>query len=188
MMNEMNMNSGLSPIYENPAALGKGTNWQKELFNYNAPVVEHQASVSGGNDKVNYYLSFGYLYNEGIIGGDVNRSNYDRYSVRANTNYTLFEKPDQRFFRSARAGVNMAYSRTVSRSIGENSERGSVLGSAVSMSPIMGVYADNPEEVLNEHPTAVTDFSGRSLPSQATISATWSIRLPSCTCRRQVRR
>lgn len=161
MMNEMNMNSGLSPIYENPAALGKGTNWQKELFNYNAPVVEHQASVSGGNDKVNYYLSFGYLYNEGIIGGDVNRSNYDRYSVRANTNYTLFEKSEQRFFRSARAGVNMAYSRTVSRSIGENSERGSVLGSAVSMSPIMGVYAGNPEEVLNEHPTAVTDFSGR---------------------------
>ena len=110
---------------------------------------------------MNYYLSFGYLYNEGIIGGDVNRSNYDRYSVRANTNYTLFEKPEQRFFRSARAGVNMAYSRTVSRSIGENSERGSVLGSAVSMSPIMGVYAGNPEEVLNEHPMAVTDFSGR---------------------------
>lgn len=88
-MNEMNMNSGMSPIYDDPKSFGRGTDWQKEVFNYNAPVIEHQASISGGNDKLSYYLSFGYLYNEGIIGGNFNRSNYDRYSARANTTYTF---------------------------------------------------------------------------------------------------
>lgn len=160
LQNEMNMNSGMSPIYSDPEALGKGTDWQKEIFNYNAPVVEHQASISGGSDKLSYYLSFGYLYNEGIIGGNFKRSNYDRYSARANTQYTFFEEPVRDFMRSFRGGVNMAYSKTTSLSIGENSERGSILGCAVSMSPIMPVYAEDPEAVLAEHPTAVTDFKG----------------------------
>lgn len=161
LMNEMNMNSGMSPIYDDPYSLGKGTDWQKEVFNYNAPVIEHQASISGGNGKMTYYLSFGYLYNEGIIGGNYNRSNYDRYSARANTNYTFFDRSAEKsWLRKFTGGVNMAYSRTTSMSIGENSERGSILGSAVSMSPIMGVYADDPQAVLAEHPNAVTDFNG----------------------------
>lgn len=160
LQNEMNMNSSMSPVYDDPASFGKGTDWQKQIFNYNAPVVEHQASISGGTDKLSYYLSFGYLYNEGIIGGNYKRSNYDRYSVRANTTYTFFEDTKRDWMRNFRGGVNMAYSRTTSLSITENSERGSVLGSAVSVSPIMNVYADDPREVLSEHPNAVTDFDG----------------------------
>ena len=160
LMNEMNMNSGMSPVYDDPKSFGRGTDWQKEVFNYNAPVIEHQASISGGNDKLSYYLSFGYLYNEGIIGGNFNRSNYDRYSARANTTYTFFDHQERNWLRNFRGGVNMAYSRTTSMSIGENSERGSILGSAVSMSPIMKVYADDPQVVLAAHPNAVTDSKG----------------------------
>ena len=160
LQNEMNMNSGMAPIYDDPESFGKGTDWQEKIFNYNAPVVEHQASLSGGTDKLSYYLSFGYLYNEGIIGGNYKRSNYDRYSARSNTTYTFFENKDRNWMRNFRGGVNMAYSRTLSLSITENSERGSVLGSAVSMSPMMQVYADDPKAVLAEHPGAVTDFDG----------------------------
>ncbi|MGM9786351.1 MAG: TonB-dependent receptor [Candidatus Cryptobacteroides sp.] len=160
LQNEMNMNSGMPPIYDDPQSYGKGTDWQKQIFNYNAPVVEHQASISGGTEKLSYYLSFGYLYNEGIIGGNYKRSNYDRYSVRANTTYTFFENTKRNWMRVFCGGVNMAYSRTTSLSIAENSERGSVLGSAVSVSPMMKVYADDPQAVLSEHPDAVTDFDG----------------------------
>ena len=123
LQNEMNMNSGMAPIYDDPESFGKGTDWQEKIFNYNAPVVEHQASLSGGTEKLSYYLSFGYLYNEGIIGGNYKRSNYDRYSARSNTTYTFFENKDRNWMRNFRGGVNMAYSRTMSLSITENSER-----------------------------------------------------------------
>lgn len=37
-----------------------GTDWQDELFNDNAPVMNHDVTISGASDKVNYYLSMGY--------------------------------------------------------------------------------------------------------------------------------
>ena len=55
MMNEGAVNSGLSPIYADPYSFGKGTDWQKEVFNDNAPMVNHEVNVSGASDRINYY-------------------------------------------------------------------------------------------------------------------------------------
>lgn len=162
LMNEMNMNDGKAPIYDNPALFGAGTNWQNEVFGKNAPVINHQISVSGGSSKVNYYVSASYLYQEGIIGGAQQHSNYERFTVRNNNNYELFDSSDKRdWLCSLRMGTNIAYSHDTSRGISNNSERGSVLGSALSMSPTLPVYATDPEATLREHPTAVMDGSGR---------------------------
>ena len=65
MMNEGYVNAGMAPLYDDPYnltdAMGNrittGTDWQDELFNDNAPVVNHDITVSGASDKVNYYLS-----------------------------------------------------------------------------------------------------------------------------------
>lgn len=162
LINEMRMNDGDEPIYQNPYAYGEGTDWQKEVLNSNAPIVEHQVSISGGNNKGNYYLSFGYLYHEGIVGGNLNRSNYDRYSARFNNTYTVWDESKNRtFIRKLRMGSNISYSRTESMGVGTNSERGTPLGTSLAISPILSVYANNPEELLNMHPTAVTDQKGR---------------------------
>lgn len=161
LMNEMNTNSGKDPIYSNPQSYGKGTNWQNEVFNDNAPVVNHQLSVSGGSDKSNYFLSFGYFNQEGIVGGNFDRSNFERYSLRFNNNYTLFDDSKTRNILSTlKIGSNLSYSRTKSKSIGTNSEFGSPLGSALVISPLLGVYADNPEATLAQYPTAVKDKNG----------------------------
>ncbi|MEO6684994.1 MAG: TonB-dependent receptor plug domain-containing protein, partial [Dyadobacter sp.] len=48
-----------------PSLLGKGTDWQKELFK-SAPMNKHQLSLSGGNDKTTYYLSGEYLKQDGV--------------------------------------------------------------------------------------------------------------------------
>ena len=93
MMNEGYINAGMEPLYDDPYnltdAMGNkittGTDWQDELFNDNAPVVNHDITVSGASDKVNYYLSLGYYAQEGIIGGNFDRSNYPRLSLRTNT-------------------------------------------------------------------------------------------------------
>ena len=84
IMNEAQVNDGNVPRYSADYIAGfqgNGTDWQDEVFNYNAPVQQHQVSVSGGNDKMNYFLSLGYFDQEGIVGGDYDRSNYNRWTL-----------------------------------------------------------------------------------------------------------
>lgn len=162
LMNEMNMNDGLAPVYADPRALGTGTNWQNEVFDKDSPIINHQLGISGGNGRVNYYVSASYLYQEGIVGGSRNHSNYERFTVRNNNNYTLFDAKEQReWLRTLTMGTNIAYSHDRSRGITNNSERGSVLGSALSISPTLPVYAPDPEMTIAQFPHAVCDDNGR---------------------------
>ncbi|HEY9045067.1 MAG TPA: TonB-dependent receptor [Ohtaekwangia sp.] len=69
-----------SPVaFQDPAALGTGTNWQKELYK-TAPLMKHQLSLSGGREETTFYLSGEYLNQNGIITG----SGFDRGSLRLN--------------------------------------------------------------------------------------------------------
>ncbi|MDH6308955.1 TonB-linked SusC/RagA family outer membrane protein [Dysgonomonas sp. PFB1-18] len=139
-------------IYQNPEQYGKGTDWQKETFNYDAPVQNHQISVSGATDRINYYLSLGYYNQEGIVGGDYGRSNYKRMTMRSNTNYTLFdESKDRNWLKKMVIGVNASYSRINNTTIETNSLTGSALGNAIFLSPLMSVYADNEADLIKEH-------------------------------------
>lgn len=146
MMNEGYVNAGMAPLYDDPYnltdAMGNrittGTDWQDELFNDNAPVVNHDITVSGASDKVNYYLSLGYYTQEGIIGGNFDRSNYQRLSMRSNTKYNVFDVSKERnWLNKLDITVNLSYARVKSKSIDVNSQYGSPLGSALALSPIL---------------------------------------------------
>lgn len=162
IMNESLLNDGNAPRYsqEEIASAGKGTDWQDETFNYNAPVQNHQVSINGGSENVTYFLSFGYFNQEGIVGGNYDRSNYERYSVRTNNTYNVFDT-ERLFLNKFKVGVNAGYSRVINSGIETNSEYGSVLGSALAFNPTVPVYALDPDAVLAAHPTAVTDKDGR---------------------------
>jgi len=67
--------------FADPALLGKGTDWQDEIFR-NALMQNHQLGVSGGKDGTDYYISGGYLKQDGTILG----SDYRRYTFRSNVN------------------------------------------------------------------------------------------------------
>lgn len=138
MMNEGLVNAGEAAKYADPYSLGEGTDWQDEVFNDNAPSQTHELSISGASDKVNYYISMGYNHQEGIVGGDYDRSNYRRLTLRSNTTYTLFDNTRERgFLNKMDLGANISYARIHSRSIDANSQWGSVLGSALYLSPIL---------------------------------------------------
>jgi len=152
IMNESALNDGNSPIYSDTEIAdfeGKGTDWQDETFNYDAPVANHQVSIQGGNEKGDYFLSLGHYNQEGIVGGNFGKSNYKRYSVRVNNSYTAFETDDRDFLDKVRIGANIGYSRGVSSGIETNSEYGSILGSALSFSPLVPVYAEDPDAVYS---------------------------------------
>src|SRR5690554_3775079 len=72
IMNETELNDGNKPrySYDEISAVGKGTDWQDETFNYDAPIQNHQLSIQGGTDKIQYFLSLGYYDQEGIVGGN----------------------------------------------------------------------------------------------------------------------
>ncbi|MBR6457015.1 MAG: TonB-dependent receptor [Bacteroidales bacterium] len=170
IMNEARINDGGAPLYSAAeiAAAGVGTDWQDETFYYNAPITQHQLSVSGGNDKITYFLSAGYFNQKGIVGGNYGKSNYERLSIRSNNTYVPFETKDRIFLNKLTLTANMAYSNINSAGITTNSEFGSVLGSAVGFNPSIPVFADaaTAARILAEHPTAIVAADGRvySLP------------------------
>ena len=166
LINEGLVNSGSAPRYADPFSYGTGTDWQKEVFNYNAPQQTHELSVSGASDAVNYYLSLGYTDQQGIVGGNFGRSNYKRLTLRSNTGFTLWDASSERSFLNKMVLTNqLSYARVQSKGVAENSQWGSPLGSALALSPILGVYATDAQ--VNEYAsiyageTLVTDADGR---------------------------
>lgn len=56
-------------------------NWFEKFYRNWAPAQEHNLSLRGGNEKTNYYLSAGWLNQEGLVR--FNTDIYDRYSFSA---------------------------------------------------------------------------------------------------------
>ena len=166
LQNEKYMNGGQAPLYADPYNLtdingnpvtGFGTDWQDAVFNDGAPVVNHDVTISGATEKVNYYLSLGYYSQEGIVGGNYGQSNYDRLTIRSNTSYNLIDATKERsFLNKLDLSVNMAYMRTHSTGVSENSEFGSILGSALYLSPILPITVSGAaaDELVNYYETA----------------------------------
>ena len=84
-------------------------------------------------------MSLGYYSQDGIVGGNHGHSNYDRLTIRSNTQYNLIDASKERgFLNKLDLGVNLAYMRTHSTGVGTNSEFGSIFRvSALYLSPIL---------------------------------------------------
>lgn len=150
LMNEAQMINNGTTRFDNPSALGKGTNWQDVLFNDNAPVQNHQLAISGANERINYFFSAGYYDQEGIIGGNYNASNYKRLSFRSNTIFKLFDVSEQRnWLKNMTFTSNIGYTRINSRGITAGNLTGSALGDALFMDPTMPVYDPEGNTIQN---------------------------------------
>ena len=167
LMNEGLVNDGGVPRFSaDQIANAKTTDWQEEVFNYNAPVVNHNVSMMGGSENNTYTFSFGYLTQDGIVGGNYGKSNMERYNFRVNDTQTVFETNTRSFLNKMRVGVNIGYTRVSRTDLGDttngvNSEFGSILGSALVYGPHLPVYAENPEATLARFPYAIRDKEGR---------------------------
>lgn len=86
---------------------GINTDWRKETFNGHAPTYSLEASVTGGSEVSNYYLSINHLDQEGIIDQSSMRRETIRASLQtratewlrigfqANLGYTKFEQNNE---------------------------------------------------------------------------------------------
>jgi len=83
LQNRLALSFGEQPRAEfaNPSILGPGTNWQDIVFR-TALEQSHNLSVSGANDKSDYYISAGYFKQDGTILG----FDFNRYTIRGVVN------------------------------------------------------------------------------------------------------
>lgn len=102
LLNESYAAGGQALPYTNINGIGIGTNWQDEIFS-TAFMTNHNVGLSGGTEKINYYLGASRLEQDGIISPE--KSNFIRNNVRftfgidlsdkfrltTTTNYTTFE-------------------------------------------------------------------------------------------------
>lgn len=66
-----------------------GTDWNSLVVQNIAPQFRHDFSISGGSEKIQYYVGLGYFYQEGFWkGGDLN---YNKYNLRSNITAEMFD-------------------------------------------------------------------------------------------------
>jgi TonB-linked SusC/RagA family outer membrane protein len=116
------------------------TNWQDEIFR-TSPYHNYQLSVSGGSDKIRYYLAANILDNEGIIKTTYNKT----YS--SNGNFDIKVNPKLEVGLS----YNAAYTKQrINNSIGGLGHQsggygisGGIIQQALWFAPIIPVYKEN---------------------------------------------
>ncbi|MDQ6477170.1 TonB-dependent receptor [Dyadobacter sp. LHD-138] len=68
-------------------AFSANTDWPRLLLRDSYPMQQYNASVSGGNDKFDYYTSLAYFKAKGIPKNFDEK--YTRYNIMANLNYSI---------------------------------------------------------------------------------------------------
>ncbi len=119
------LGSDQKPFFtDDPKSYGKGTNWEKELFDV-APTYNINVSARGGNKNSNYYLSGGYMNQEGIL---MNTS-YDKANFRFNS--------DNKYGKYLRFGTSVSF--TTSLQHGSSTSA----GEAYSASPTINLFQED---------------------------------------------
>lgn len=103
----------------------------QDLIFRKAAISSHQLSVSGGNEKAQFYIAGGYLKQDGVI----KRSKLDRYTLRAGVDVNVSEK--------LKMGVNINPSYKVQREVNANGHwaDNGIINAALSAVPMAPLYA-----------------------------------------------
>ena len=136
ILNEGSVASGGSIIFPDLSVLGVGTNWQDEIF-HKAPLQNCNISARGGSEKMTYFVSGGYLDQDGIVGGG-SKSNFKRINATANLDFDLSSK--------LKLILNTSFVNLKSQGVQENSFN-SIIGSALNFDPTVSVYNTDPDIV-----------------------------------------
>lgn len=137
LMNERAVAGGDPIMFQNVSSLGKGTDWQKVIFNNDARRYSHEISLSGGTDKSTFYLSAGIENQQGIVATDI--SNYNKKNLRLNSTHKI-----SKIFTF---GQTLGYAHQESTGLGNtNSEFGGPLSSAINLDPITPLVVTDPAD------------------------------------------
>ncbi len=145
LLNENSVAGGGNVVFTNLSTLGTGTDWQKAIFNYSARRSTHEISLSGGNERSTFYLSFGIQDQDGIVATDI--SSFTQKNIRLNSIHKL-----SKIFTF---GQTVGYTHQKAVGLGNtNSEFGGPLSSAINLDPTTPLVVTDPL-VANAAPYSV---------------------------------
>lgn len=117
---------------EQIAAFGKGTDWQSLVFK-DAPVQNHNVTISGGTEKTRILASGSLMLRDGLIPNSL----YNKYNVRSSIDHAINDYFDLSLIAS--------YTRTdkhLKSSSGSN-RGGSLIGGAIASPPTLTPYNED---------------------------------------------
>ncbi len=128
---------------------GINTDWQDEIFRP-ATVQNYQLSASGGNENLKYFISGGYLNEEGIVIA----SGFERFSFRSNLDAKLSNR--------VRIGLNFTPSYAINDEV--NAE-GHWASNAVINQSLIGFGFLRPDEDQEDFINAQPDYNCCGVPN-----------------------
>jgi TonB-linked SusC/RagA family outer membrane protein len=136
------------------------TDWQNEIFQ-NGKSQNYQVSISGKSDKTTYYISGGWMQQN----GSVRSSEMDRYNFKVN----LEQKMNNWLTVGTNLNIMKYHDVDVSDNLNVNS--GGVILGMLSTPPNIGIFRPNGTYTANpfqdwENPVAGTDGSARNYKNQ----------------------
>ncbi len=144
---KINPNATLGNIYTSPTGeqhLLTPDNWKDEAFKTGLR-QEYNVNISAADTRSNFYASFGYLNDEGII----DRSSMERYSARL--------KADYKVKKWLKVGANASYTNYQTSSVYEEAS-----WSSTSVASVFGVVT----QVAPIYPIYIRDAEGNILKDQ----------------------
>lgn len=116
-----------------------GTDWVKLMHNDNAPITNHALNVVGGNEVSKFSLGVSYTNQEGIFGKPV-QSQYERTTVRLNSDHVLWKKGD---LDVVTLTENLTYNYNTKAGIAIGDQYGNDISNALRQQPITPAYNED---------------------------------------------
>ncbi|WP_083639065.1 SusC/RagA family TonB-linked outer membrane protein [Algoriphagus marinus] len=121
-------------IFQNPADYrGKNNDWYGAMLE-TAPITSYNLTVTSNKERVNTAIIAGFFDQKGVV----RNTDYERFSLRMNTDYAISDKVN--------IGVNVAPSYVVDNTPQTDGSRGTgILFNALHTWPVMPIYTETGE-------------------------------------------
>lgn len=137
LLNESYANGGQALPFPNLSGLGKGTDWQKEVFGKAVPMASHDLTLSGGSETITYSVGGSHIDQKGIVGDG--KSQFERNTGRIALGIDITPK--------LKLNTNIIYTQLYRNSLSEGA-LGSVLFNAINVPATLKPYDENGEYTL----------------------------------------
>jgi TonB-linked SusC/RagA family outer membrane protein len=176
-MNEAAENDGYGSLFfGDPATTGPGTDWQSEVLR-TAPVTNVTLGVSGGSDRVQYFITGSQFDQNGVALG----SGYNRRGARVNVDFNATDK--------LRFQTSLSINREDNDRIENDNTIAGVVANAIANQPIFaarlgdGTLTTTDECIAEmcmayENPVAIGTYNfaeSRSLRAFGSLEATYAV-------------
>jgi TonB-linked SusC/RagA family outer membrane protein len=135
------LGTGFTSLYDQYNIAGVNTDWQNEMYETGA-IQKYNLGVQGGNDSGNFFLTLGYMNNDGMMRMD--RDYYRRITGQINASYNI--KP------WLEVGSSNTITSVSSSTVADNQNQYGILKDIVNADPLMPVFynSDNLPEKIKE--------------------------------------